>query len=347
MKIEITNFDAFWKQNEGNLKENFAFVFGNGFPKSSPQLKDKNCFDISDEEYEDIWNTVNLRVSIFITLNKTRLDEKICPEELLNHMRHVYGIGIFKLYQKKQKFLADRRIKRPTEFLKKFKAIYTLNYDLFSYVSQFSPYPSPYSFSDGFSDEPIELKQIQMRQKESKLIPYYYLHGAFHIFQKPCCKKYEKIVSNGKFEEFPDKIIQKYNEIDAKLYECRPGQSAIDKLDNPIIVFSSRSTYKEGAIFDDEYLKYCLESLSEEKRIFTFGCSFNHDQHLLERILCANATKDKEIFIGFYSEESRKNIETMIKQYSKKIEGHLPKVTFVNVSDQQKDAINRHIWPDQ
>lgn len=287
------------------------------------------------------------RVTLFITLNKIRLDEKICPEELLNHMRLVYGMEIFKLYQQKQKFLADPRIGRPTEFLKKFKAIYTLNYDLFSYVCQFASYPSPFFFSDGFSDEPIELKQIQMRQKESGKIPYYYVHGAFHIFQKPCCKKYEKIVSNGKFEEFPDKIMQKYNEIDAKLYECQPGQSATDQLDDPIIVFSSRSSYKEGAIFDDGYLKYCLESLSEEKRIFTFGCSFIHDQHLLEKILCANATKDKEIFIGFYSDKSKEKIEIMIRQYSKKIEGYLPKLTFVNVSDQQKDAINCRIWPDQ
>lgn len=331
-------YDEKTKKNE--LKE-FAFLFGNGFPMSSPQTVNniplRERFIISEDEYTKILEEVDLRVKLYTKKFYKFNGQILCPEKLLNFMRRVYGILIFRNYQDKQEDLTSHHVIRPTDFLKKFKSIYTLNYDFFSYVFIFQPFEKT-AFKDGFSNSPICIGCVKDRlEREDKFKPFYSLHGAFHLFLNED-NEYRKIIA-GEGATFPENVIHKYKEMDEKLEDFQNGKA---NLDDPILIFSGRTTYKNAAVSDDEYLKYCLEQLEKESKIFTFGCSFKLDSHILDAIF--KNYSEKEIYIGFHNSGDILIIQNYM---SEKGIHNRDKITLVNVSENQSADIENTIWNQQ
>ena len=93
-------------------------------------------------------------------------------------------------------------------------------------------------------------------------------------------------------------------------------------------------------IRSNTYLEYCLKELSKEKKIFTFGCSFEIDKHILDAIFEPLNEEKKEVYLGWYSKEDKENI----KQYVNGKDTSSIKVTLVDLSSTQKDFIDRTVW---
>ncbi len=326
----------------------FAFVFGNGFPKSHPDPNVRECFSISVDEYEKLWEVVSLRVKLKLMKHSRNDEESLCPEKLLNFIRMAYGIGIFRKYQEKQKELTSGDIQRATIFLGCFGSIYTLNYDYFSYVSIFSNKQDT-KFKDGFCAKasleesefttPLEFVDIEkcLEDKQNKLIPFYFLHGAFHIIQDKT-GKYKK-VKRSSSKTFAQNVKAIYELIDLGLEGFSSAPDKI-KVPDPVLVFSGRTCYKNATLEDDKYLKHSLKKLSEEEKAFTFGCSFKLDTHILDAILePLKNGKKKEIYLGWYSEEDKKTIEQFLENKASNID-----VTLVDLSDTQRAFIHQKVW---
>lgn len=328
MSVKDITFKDFY--NEDNLKD-MALLFGNGLPRSYPKTNKhwkevKKGFELSNKEYIRVWREVNKRVKTYI---KLQTNGEICPEKLLNYIRILYGILIFRRYQEKQEPLTQYGYLRFTSFLNKFSAVYTLNYDNFSFVSIFEKHqsdgkPKKSEFDDGFDKGAIPLDKIikYLKKPRDNRKPFFFLHGAFNIFQDKS-ERYKKICS--------DAIVPTYSEIDQNLEGYLAGNVDIE---DPVIIFSGRPCYKNAALLDDPYLEYCVKRLSLEKKVFSFGCSFVLDSHILDAIFkpLKNGIEEKEIFLGYYSTEDKKNIEGYISKNKKENIN----VTFVNLSSEKE-----------
>ncbi len=146
-------------------------------------------------------------------------------------------------------------------FLKKFKNIYTLNYDLLSYwviMSEGAP-----SFKDGFGGGDDDY--VEFQETEHSLL---FLHGALHLF-----------------DNFTQTI---------KLTYCRTGESLKKQiyrnlLKNVYPVFISEGTCdsKLEKIRHNYYLNRCYKSLrTRTGTLFIFGTALkSNDEHIRQAII--------------------------------------------------------------
>ena len=331
-EISEISFKDFIEEN--NLKE-FCFLFGNGFLLSHTDVLIHKAFKISLKECQSIlktsWTDINKKI------NASQTD--ICPEDLLNYIRTFYGANVFIKYLEKQDGLTTTYFDRPTKFLSKFKSIYTLNYDAFSYACiQGNP-----EIIDGFAgDKYISTEKIKERITNNKnnKIPFYFLHGSFLILTKTSTESqdlhYKKIKSmNGNLSQT---IQLEYKDLKTQYQNAMLDPSARPPEEDLLLVFSDRHDHKHTSIKNDPYLSFCLGQFKNEQKIFSFGCSFKRDQHLFEALLENDSKNPKTFYIGYYLDEEKDYITKSLQN------NNLPQkiyITFVKLND---DSIKKYIW---
>ncbi|MBX3458143.1 MAG: DUF4917 family protein [Candidatus Paracaedibacteraceae bacterium] len=279
--------------------DEYSLLCGNGLTKCVYG----ECWKNPDEEFYKIFLRDTLRL---ITEKELHIE---CSEKFFNFIRIEYGLKIFQYYQKLQKQIESTNYKYiPENFLKKFKNIYTLNYDVLIPRSN-AKYKT---HKDGFSKEAISACEIQERYGDNGL---YYLHGAFHLLHiSEENQQYKKITSdNDNGIDLLTAIQNVYQEVQQAFIDEKWEE--ISKND-PLLVYASRSKYKLWAILTDDYLKHCYKKLEAEEKIVVFGCSFQNDEHILEALMSG---KDKEIYICYFDKNDLARFQKKIKNTKNKI----------------------------
>lgn len=286
----------------GEIKpDKYSLLCGNGLTKCVYGESWKN----PDDKFYEVFLLDTLRL---ITEKELHVE---CSEKFFNLIRIEYGLKIFQYYQKLQKQIESTNYKYiPENFLKKFKNIYTLNYDVLIPRSN-AKYKT---HNDGFDKKAITAPEIHKRCKNNGL---YYLHGAFHLLFNHQNKKYRKIIrtNNDDLLKIIGSIYKKLKQHFKKpiILESKTSITFLDEND-PLLVFASRSEYKLGAILTDDYLKHCYEKLEAEEKIVVFGCSFKNDEHILEALMSGES---KEIYIGYYCDKDREYFINKLKGKSR------------------------------
>lgn len=184
------------------------------------------------------------------------------------------------------------------DFLKKFKKIYTLNYDLLLYWA--SMHDKSESFSDGFGNTEDSIHEGYVVYKNSSAIEMhvYYLHGAMHYF------------------DAGDEIIKKtYANSDINLID--QVRESLKNNIYPIFISEGSSEQKKTKILHSAYLNHCYKSLrSISGNIVIFGASLkDNDKHILDAIF---ESKIKRIYLGVSEESSANNIKDALDEYNRK-----------------------------
>jgi hypothetical protein len=200
-------------------------------------------------------------------------------------------------------------------FLKSGGKIFTSNYDLLLYwVLMRNNIPNA---GDGFGREllnPDENPAAEDQQwsdlgwgtnRDSQNI--FYLHGALPLF---------------------DTGVEIEKEVyDAQNYLLAKISTRMDRGDYPIFVTAGDGRDKLTQIMHNRYLTYCYEALTKvEGSLVTFGFNFgDYDLHLIEAINMAakrgRKVKNKlwSIYIGVYSAENQKRIESLQDTFKCKV----------------------------
>ncbi|MCP5468812.1 MAG: DUF4917 family protein [Deltaproteobacteria bacterium] len=177
----------------------------------------------------------------------------------------------------------DDKYSSCANFLKKFKEIYTLNYDLLLYWVIAKHLTSIFFDGFGFFNEPIWPSNNISKQN------IFYLHGglAFFNFSSYIKKLTNSVCGN---------ILTKFDE-------------SILRGDIPIIVTGGNAQEKLKHIFSNNYLNYCYSKLknhSDANNLFIFGFAFKDcDRHIIEAI---QHRKFQRIYISYFeNNEAWKN----------------------------------------
>lgn len=183
----------------------------------------------------------------------------------------------------------DQSYEACSKFINNFDSVYTLNYDLLIYWAQMKAPELKSKLVDGFWNVINEKNYWDANMKEN-LFDYakniYYLHGALHLF----------------IEKENDQLPYKVKSNDGRwlLTEIR---QQITNGHMPICVTEGSSGHKLDKIYKNEYLKHCYQSLIEEEgSLFTYGVSFNNDEHILNAI--KSNRNIKNIYVGVLEYDS-------------------------------------------
>jgi len=165
-------------------------------------------------------------------------------------------------------------------FLRKFKNIFTTNYDPLIYWSCLQDVKL---FDDGiFGELPHSIDEIEQALREmSYKIPLYYLHGAYHFYY--IMKEDQQYVIKKSTSGMRDlsKYLREY--VDNR--KNNPDQK-------PLIVMEDRDFIKKELIQNNAYLEFCFRQFTKiEGQLLVYGLSFETDQHLLQAI-CENKKLD-------------------------------------------------------
>ena len=147
------------------------------------------------------------------------------------------------------------------------RCIFTLNYDPIMYFEILNLL-SEIKFADGFqgSDFLDQAYIIERLEEQTNKIKIYYPHGAWFIRAQG--EGYEKKLSKFSFANKSDCVI-------SHLYDDA----------RPYIIFEGRWRVKKTLIEDNVYLKHCFDQLGKiEGNLLIFGCSFNNDDHIIEKL---------------------------------------------------------------
>ena len=141
------------------------------------------------------------------------------------------------------------------------------------------------------------------KHKEKQNI--FYLHGALHLF-----------------DMFNEIVKQEY---DGKNYLMEQIQKLMNKGTYPIFVTAGNGDEKLNHIKHNYYLAYCYDSLCNiSGSLITYGFNFGeYDEHIIKAINKAagqNITKKLwSVYIGVYSEDDKKHIESIESKFKCKV----------------------------
>lgn len=204
-------------------------------------------------------------------------------------------------------------------FLSKFLGsgghIYTTNYDLLLYwVLMRNP---SLSSVDGFGrdrenpDEYVPLEDLEYSElrwgKHRDNQDIFYLHGTLPIFDTGV------------------EIIKE--EYDSEHYLLENISARIGKKQYPIFVTAGNGREKLEHIMHNRYLTYCYETFTQmDGSLVTFGFNFGqYDEHIIDAINIAAhhgnkaAEKLRSIYIGVYSDENKRHIESIENKFKCKV----------------------------
>lgn len=180
------------------------------------------------------------------------------------------------------------------EFLKPFKDIYTLNYDLLLYWA--TMYDNSQEFTDGFGENDESIHEDYVVYKNRHGMKVHYLHGGLHIF------------------DAGSEIIKKtYSKTNVRLVD--QIKENLDRNIYPIFISEGDSKQKLTKILHNSYLNHCYKSLRTiGGDLIILGTQLKrNDNHILDALI---ENKVKNIYIGVSDIESVSHIKSRIELYN-------------------------------
>ena len=181
------------------------------------------------------------------------------------------------------------------DFIRNFDRVFTVNYDLLLYWAQMNDKELSDDFADCFCNKINEKIFFDSKlcanifsRKNTLPHPIYYLHGALHLFTQ--------LEQN----EVPYKITAPQEE----------GKHLLENIKNevkknclPLYVSEGEASHKLSVIYNNPYLKRCYDALLNKMEgvIFTYGISFEHDEHIINAL--KGNKRLKKIYLGVYDEK--------------------------------------------
>jgi hypothetical protein len=311
-----------------------SILIGNGLGKSHPEYSHSFEFD-PDYVFRKLLGefATNYFDLKSFGLRKELISNYNCPEKFFQAFRVEMLFISLMYYIDNLHNLKNGRIKSNNlrGFLKRFKSIFTVNYDPIIYWNIFEQ-NNITNFTDGFclnvaipvSEEHNKqtiYQRISTEEKKGK-IPIYYLHGAFHIFENNE-KKYSKL----KYGSNKPLLNQSKNKFEKILDEFRlySGHSS----EQPTCVMASNHNFKRAWIKEDPYLNYCFKQLRKVKKLLVFGCSFKNDGHLID--IFKNQELEK-LWVCYKDDKHKASLKEIFKDYAE-VES---KITWIDSSDIQE-----------
>lgn len=250
---------------------------------------------LDTSDFESVMKAMGYSVDILaVYSNDTKILKKISDDR--DSIKEYLVKIITNNHPEKSTSLLVKEKNACVDFLKNFKKIYTLNYDLLLYWSTMQD-QAP-QFADGFGNTEDSILEGYVVYKNSSSYPMniHYLHGAMHYFD------------NG------DEVIKKtYNNTDKNLIE--QVRESLEKNIYPIFISEGNSEQKKTKIMHSAYLNHCFKSLrSINGDIVIFGASLkDNDKHIVAAIL---ESKVKRIYYGTSDTNSAKHVATAIDSYN-------------------------------
>lgn len=264
--------------------DNNAFNYQNLVEASNLPQKLKGLFELfKTNDYELIINHLTNLANIF---NKKHISQELLGAAEL--IRRDLARTISNKHPKSQKEIPIIRKEATLKFLKHFKNIFTLNYDLLLYWLIVYNRKECKNYwgnrKDGFSKHSNK-DCIWLHNPNSNV---FYLHGGLHLFHD------ERNIFKIKYDN--ENRVPLLQQIKAYIND---GVS-------PLVITEGSSEDKEFWINQNNYLQYCYNKLSEiEGCLFIHGHSLDDkDQHIFDAIT-ANKKIDK-IFISIYNPKINK-----------------------------------------
>lgn len=210
-------------------------------------------------------------------------------------------------------------------FLKQGGNIYTSNYDLLLYwvlmrnqiensIDGFGR--DPVSTGEYVPEDQLEFSELVWgKYKDKQTI--FYLHGALPLFDTGI-----------------DIVKEEY---DTSHYLLENIRARIERKEYPIFVTAGNGNDKLKQIMHNRYLSYCYDKFSNTTgSLVTFGFNFGeYDEHIIEAVNIAAKHGKKvserlwSIYIGVYSDEGQKHIESIAHKFACKV--HIYDAKTVNV----------------
>lgn len=331
MENKLLTYDEVLKQTD----ETKHLLLGNGFSMAY----DKNRFSFTSllqsaidkgiiKENSNIHqifknnNTSDFEEVVKILENTSKIlkiytqDERLCKQlsdDSKKLKRFLVDI-ITNNHPEKITEISDNKFNSTINFIKEYKNIYSLNYDLLLYWTteklrekiNNKIIQDKTEFIDGFHNS--DNGQDVVFDNNSRNNTCFYLHGALHIFD------------NG-------------NEIIKKTYS-RTGkplkEQITEELNNnryPVFVSEGTSKQKKTKIIHNAYLNHCYKSLSSiGKNLIVFGTMLkSNDEHIQDAIL---KSKVANIYFGVSNLEKGKNDLNSFIEKNNNLEKNKKKILF-------------------
>jgi len=233
------------------------------------------------------------------SINKLSLASDELKTSLIDAVKSVHPEHTFSITEEKK--ASCLRFLQP--FLEN-GSVFTTNYDLLLYWVFLKGDLN--KIKDGFGRQQYSFDENSPEYSELHWGPYkdkqniFFLHGALHLFD----------MGEGILKESSDEL----NTIIEKI------RTRINNNQYPIFVSAGSSKEKITQIRHNNYLSFCYDKLSEVKgSLVIFGFKFGeYDNHIIEAINQAakekaNSSKLDKVYIGLYSDEDKKDIESKIE----------------------------------
>jgi hypothetical protein len=310
-------------QHEGNKH----ILLGNGFSMelnkntfSYTALHEKALSLLKGEDKEKTAQLFNQANSSDFELVLKQINNAInlikieCPQntEILKKLKYRYEKirdclieTISKNHPSRPSEIEDWQYDACQKFIKNFKNIYTINYDLTLYWALMHNYIENSTtnfikeYSDGFSfSQNLDETYVVWDIKQGEAPKLQYLHGALHIFDSG--DEIIKYTWKNTGEALVDQIKES---IDNKIF--------------PIFISEGTAENKISRIQHSSILSKGYRSLSSiGGTLFTFGFSFSdNDQHIIDAIF---NSKIKNLFIGVHQGKIPQMLANKIKEAEKK-----------------------------
>jgi hypothetical protein len=332
--MELESFSEVLAAIKKNKGRQFHLILGNGFSIAfDPKIfsynalynfvksfKDQDVLKIFDviatKNFEVIMQHLDSCSRIIgalegNTLLRERIDaasEKL-KEGLLAAVKELHPEHVFKI--------SDDQLKCCAQFLNAFiqtgGSVFSTNYDLLLYWvllrAGISPHvdgcgrklENPDEVASGETEEWSDL--VWGKYKDSQNI--FYNHGALQFFDSGSSISKE--------------------EYDTRNYLLEKINSRMEDGEYPIFVTAGDGGQKLEQIMHNQYLAHCYESLeSSVGSLVTFGFNFGDaDKHIIDAINVAARRKPPRrlwsIYIGVYSDDDRKRIESISEKFKCKV----------------------------
>lgn len=311
--------------NKINQCDSTSFIFGNGLSMAygGDDFSHDGILNASpiDQDLKNLFlNTKEVSIERMINLIRSFSNyyQKIIPEsskmiaDLEN--KNVENLKSGLINSIKEIHPEDMNQQKANNFLKncdlfKIKNIFSTNYDLLIYWSINQSGSGKKKYQDGFGGAANHKKGINWYDPIKQNI--FYLHGTIFYFDE---------------SSHNDFLLKKTDHANTYMRNLHEIEERINAEQFPLVVIEGNHDKKKELISSNKYLDHCYCKLSSLKGpLFTYGISFENDDHLLEAI---DQSSIDEFLIGIYSDDSKKSISKKIAKY-KNLEN---KLVFYNSS---------------
>jgi len=334
--MELESFDDVLASMSKNKSRAFHLLLGNGFSMAyDPKIFSYNALhdfieNQGDDELSKILAVIetknfefimqqldNLSALVEAFNGGEKLKEKIdsasdkLKTSLLDAVQDLHPEHVFKV--------PEKEVNACSEFLNVFLGrggkVFSTNYDLLLYwilmrngvIEHFDGFGRDIiNYEPGIAKEDMERTELFWgRNKKNQNI--FYVHGALPFFDSG------------------SEIVKE--EYDHNTYLLEKISGRMKDGEYPIFVTAGSGEEKLSHIMHNHYLSNCYDNLSEiTGTLVTFGFNFGqYDEHIIEAINRAAKHGKKEfpklnsVYIGVYSEEDKKHIETIKSKFKVKV----------------------------